>query len=136
MDMHRKYIYLLMVFWIDEVKKKQARAIQILFKRMIFPILDPTHPVYEPISPVIEGFAGQDVLIPCKPTSKLYSVKLVKEQDEVMRIVKKISHWTDNWFLDNNETLLWCIEGWRARIDQISMNENSHFFFSIFQGSY
>lgn len=44
---------------------------------------DPHNPLVEVMFPVIEGSQHQDVIIPCKPTSKRWEVKLIKEGDEV-----------------------------------------------------
>lgn len=56
---------------------------------------DPQHPLVEDVIPIVEGNQHQSVLIPCKPTSKRWDIKLIKEGDEVNRssCVSNIVDW-------------------------------------------
>lgn len=41
--------------------------------------------------PMITGIQNDDIVIPCKPTSKNITVKLIKEGDEVNEYVRTLS---------------------------------------------
>lgn len=61
--------------------------------------LDPQHPLAPVSIPILQGNQHQDIVIPCKPTSRKYDVKLIKEGDEVnltslrfeIQIIRKFS---------------------------------------------
>lgn len=67
----------------------EGNSMEILKNMQFFTVqtfyLDPQHPLVEDVIPIIEGHQHQRVLIPCKPTSKRWEIKLIKEGDEVNR---------------------------------------------------
>lgn len=73
---HHKYIYLLMV----SNKHFCEKYFHITYSFNS----DPRHPIAEQLVPIVSGVQDQEVIIPCKPTSKMVSVQLIKEGDEVI----------------------------------------------------
>lgn len=46
-------------------------------------VADPQHPIVKVDNPFLNGAQYQDIIIPCKPTSKMWDIQLIKEGDEV-----------------------------------------------------
>lgn len=48
-----------------------------------FRFADPQNPLVQVTNPLVNGAQYQDIVIPCKPTSKMWDIQLIKEGDEV-----------------------------------------------------
>lgn len=51
-------------------------------------LLDPQHPLVPVSVPILQGNQHEDIVIPCKPTSKMWNIQLIKEGDEVNDITE------------------------------------------------
>lgn len=66
-------------------KSNIFQFIQILWIIIWFIVVtDPNHPLVPVSLPILNGAQYQDIVIPCKPTSKMWDVQLIKEGDEVI----------------------------------------------------
>ncbi|XP_031631901.1 vascular endothelial growth factor receptor 1-like isoform X3 [Contarinia nasturtii] len=63
---------------------------------------DPLHPLAEVSIPVVQGNQHQDIIIPCKPTSKKWDIKLIKEADEAHQFKSTFTA-TDGYRIRLNE---------------------------------
>lgn len=49
----------------------------------MFLVADPQNPLVPVPNPFLNGAQYQDIVIPCKPSSKMWDIQLIKEGDEV-----------------------------------------------------
>lgn len=62
---------------------KEAKQINKFLINFLMYSTDPQHPIVKVDNPFLNGAQYQDIIIPCKPTSKMWEIQLIKEGDEV-----------------------------------------------------
>lgn len=75
---------------------------------------DRRHPLVRVSIPILEGSLNEDIIVPCKPTSKKFEIQLIKDGNEVK---------LDNLLLQNETNFRWiCIQ----LCSENNLNQHSH----------
>lgn len=73
--------------FVEGIPKKKhflnAKTWPFVKSNRLFLITDPQNPLVPVANPFLNGAQYQDITIPCKPSSKMWDIQLIKEGDEV-----------------------------------------------------